>query len=70
MPASSRSLLVTWNSGLSQETGWDVMSVRKYDCHTMECDPAGSGDVAASMGCCWGVLGTSVGLGSTAHPHI
>ena len=36
----------------------------------MVCAPAGSGDVAAELGCNWGVQGTAMGPGSTDHSHI
>ena len=54
LPAIYRSLLVTWPSGLSQETSWDMISTGKYARRMMGCNPAGYGDVAASLGCCWG----------------
>ena len=38
LPAISRSLLVTWPSGLSQETSCAVMSVVKFARHIMGCD--------------------------------
>ena len=38
--------------------------------HMMGCAPAGSRDVAAVLGCGWGVRGTVVGPGNTSSPHI
>ena len=70
LPSRSRSLLVTWISGLSQDTSWDLMCVVKFARLTMGCAPAGSGCVAAALGCFRGVWGTAVGTGSTAPPHI
>ena len=67
---SSRSLLVTCYSGLSQETSWDVMYVRKSSCHMTGGDPADSRDMFAALGFCLGVLGTAVGPSNTAPPHI
>ena len=70
LPTSSRSLLVSWPSGLPQENSWDAMSAGEFACHTMGCAPTGYRDVAAALGCSWGVGGTLVGHGSTAPPHI
>ena len=70
LSASSRLLLVTWPSGLPQDTIPAVMSAGKFACSTMGCAPAGSGYVAAALGCGWGFRGTRVGPKNTSPPHI
>ena len=67
--------VVTWLEHLIQivEQGsphLELMSAGKFAYHMMGCALAGSGDVAAALGCCWVVLGTAVGTGRTAPPHI
>ena len=70
LPAGSRSLLVTWASRLPQETSCAVMSAGKCARHTMWCDPVGSVDVAAALGCGWGFQVTAMCPRITDPQHI
>ena len=70
LPSRSRSLLVTWPSGLPQETIWAVMFAVKCACHTMGCASRDSGDMATVLGLCWGVQGTAVGPVNPDPTHI
>ena len=51
MSFRSRSLFVTWPSGLPQDTSCAIMSAVKCARHIMGCAPTGSGDVDAALGC-------------------
>ena len=70
LPISSRSLLATWTSGLTQDTSRDVIPAGNCVYHTMGGSPAGSEDMAAALGCRWGVQGTYMGTGSTDPTQI
>ena len=53
LPSRSRVMLMTWPSGLLQETIWDGMSAGKCSHHTMVCTPADPGTWLQ----CWDAVG-------------